>query len=108
MGLGTVFSRIFTPNATQSNSGTHELTGLTVGTERGLHVAPSSHAIEIDPVTTAGTTYYGFAAPGTATSSASWRVLRKVVTAGASSYDWADGDSAYDNVWDNRAGLSYG
>lgn len=54
-----------------------------------------------------GTTYIGEAAPGTATSAAGWRV-RRMVEAGADiTVLWADGDAHFDNVWDNRASLSY-
>lgn len=55
-----------------------------------------------------GLTYVGEAAPGAATSAASWRIKRIDET---SSPDvivlWADGNSNLDNIWDNRASLSY-
>lgn len=50
--------------------------------------------------------YLGYADPGTATSSASWKIKRIDVTSGAIS-TWADGNVLYDNVWDNRVSLSY-
>jgi len=50
-------------------------------------------------------TYLGTAKPGTATSAASWRV--KKVTNASGDIVWADGDDSYDNVWDDRASLSY-
>lgn len=55
-------------------------------------------------------TYIGWAAPGTATSAASWRVKRITESSlGSGDYEmvFADGDSDFDNVWDNRASLSY-
>ena len=51
-------------------------------------------------------TYYGFAAAGTATSAAAWKIM-KHTTSNPQSIEFADGDGAYDNVWDNRASLSY-
>jgi hypothetical protein len=61
---------------------------------------------EVDDV--GGTTIYiGEAVPGTATSSATWRIKRVVFTGDDSETLWADGDSNFNNVWDNRAALSY-
>jgi hypothetical protein len=48
--------------------------------------------------------YIGYAIPGSLTADNCWRLCR---------YDnygnrlWADGDALYNNVWDNRASLSY-
>lgn len=48
--------------------------------------------------------YMGFAIPGSLEADNCWRICR---------YDndgnrlWADGDALYNNVWDNRASLSY-
>lgn len=50
-------------------------------------------------------TYIGNAAPGTATSAASWQVKR--MTNADSTILFADGNSNFDNIWDNRASLSY-
>lgn len=50
--------------------------------------------------------YFGFATAGTATSSALWRILRKDGTAGTV-FLYADGDTDFDNIWDNREALSY-
>lgn len=49
--------------------------------------------------------YIGEAAPGSATSAAVWRIQR--ITNADSTIVWADGDGDFDNVWDNRASLSY-
>lgn len=53
------------------------------------------------------TEYYGSANPGTATSAAYWKILRKTVSGSIDTYEYADGDSNFDNVWDDRASLSY-
>lgn len=50
-------------------------------------------------------TYVGKAVAGTASSAASWQIQR--YTADYSQGIFADGDSNFDNVWDNRATLSY-
>lgn len=52
--------------------------------------------------------YRGEADPGTATSSAFWRIRRITLNSeGDAITEWADGNANYDNVWDNRASLSY-
>ena len=59
---------------------------------------------QIDP--TLG--YIGEANPGTATSAASWRVRKlDFGVDGDVTVTWADGNSNFDNIWDNRASLSY-
>ena len=57
--------------------------------------------------TTAGTTYIGESAPNTASSSALWRVYKVVVTASAVTVKFADGNDAFDNIYDDRASLTY-
>jgi len=57
--------------------------------------------------TSSPTEYYGFANPGTATSSAYWKIMRKTVSGAIETFEFADGDANFDNVWDDRASLSY-
>ena len=54
-----------------------------------------------------GTTYVGKAPPGSITSEARWQVSRIVVAGGTTTVTWADGNLTYDNIWDNRASLTY-
>jgi hypothetical protein len=49
--------------------------------------------------------YTGSADPGSATSSAVWRISRYDFSSGVTEY--ADGDQEFDNIWDNRESLSY-
>lgn len=51
--------------------------------------------------------YYGKALPGTTTSSASWQIMKKTVSGTLTTYLYADGNASFDNVWNNRASLSY-
>ena len=52
--------------------------------------------------------YEGFAPAGTATSAASWQIKRNTWTNNQlTAVEWADGNTNFDNVWDNRASLSY-
>lgn len=50
-------------------------------------------------------TYVGEAVPGTAHAAASWRVKR--ITNADTTVLFADGNSNFDNVWNDRATLSY-
>ena len=55
--------------------------------------------------------YIGEAAPGSLTSAAVWRIKRIEFTNPGVDEDletlWADGDSQFDNIWDNHLALSY-
>lgn len=51
--------------------------------------------------------YYGEAATGTSGATALWRI-RRITTAGTVvTVEWADGDGQFNNIWNNRAALSY-
>lgn len=53
--------------------------------------------------------YIGKAIPATATSSALWQIKKLSYDANGnlSSIKLADGDTNFDNIWDNRSSLSY-
>lgn len=53
-------------------------------------------------------TYIGKASPGTATSAASWQIS-KLDESSSPDFTllYADGNANFDNIWDNRASLSY-
>lgn len=52
--------------------------------------------------------YFGIAAVGSAEASAVWRIKKMVFGLdGDVTVTWADGDDNFDNVWTNRAALSY-
>ena len=53
------------------------------------------------------TTYAGYALPGADPALPVWRIARIVETATTMIMTWADGNENMDNVWDNRAALSY-
>ena len=50
--------------------------------------------------------YVGSAPPGSLTSAAVWSIKRLDSTSGLVVL-WADGNSEADNIWNNRASLSY-
>lgn len=63
---------------------------------------------EIDYVSTT-LRYVGRASPGSATSAAAWKITRQTFDSSQRLIRtaFADGDANYNNVWDNRASLSY-
>lgn len=52
-------------------------------------------------------TYIGKANVATSNASATWQIFKITVSGTVTSFTWADGDSNYDNVWNDRASLSY-
>lgn len=64
-------------------------------------------AVRVD-VASGTVTYVGKAAPGLGTSASEWQILRLTSDiSGNLTVEWADGNAEFDNVWDNRASLSY-
>lgn len=74
--------------------------------ELSVYSASAPLALLMDEVS-ASVTYIGKAKIGTATSSAKWQIQKLSVSGTVTSITWADGDSNFNNVWDDRAGLSY-
>lgn len=55
----------------------------------------------------AGTIYIGQAAVGSGESSSVWRIKKVVESSGDYTITWADGNTNFDNRWDQRASYSY-
>ena len=51
--------------------------------------------------------YFGFAPAGSAEGSALWKIKKLTVSGTVTKVQFADGNALYDNVWNNRASLSY-
>jgi len=69
---------------------------------------PAVNYAERRETATGSITYEGWADPGSLTSAAVWRVSR-IVESGHPEFvrTWADGDNLFNNIWDDRATLSY-
>lgn len=52
-------------------------------------------------------TYIGKADPGSAEGAAVWQIKRVEIIGTETEITWADGNVEFDNVWDNRASLSF-
>jgi hypothetical protein len=63
-------------------------------------------ALRLDSVG-GGVTYIGEASPSSAEGDAVWRIKRMDETGPDLDIVWADGNASFDNVWTDRAGLSY-
>lgn len=63
-------------------------------------------ALKLDDSSTANVTYIGYAPIGTAGATAGWQIQKLDKTSGLI-ITWADGNSNYDNVWNNRTSLTY-
>lgn len=71
-------------------------------------VALTTRTDTVDPDALPEVTYVGKALPGSTTASASWRVTRLTLQSdGDIEILYADGNDAFDNIWDNRLSLSY-
>lgn len=74
-------------------------------------IIPNTSRIEnllVKTDTSGGTTYVGQAKIGSATSQAVWQIFKVVTSSGVTTITWADSDDKFNNIWDNRASLSYG
>lgn len=71
-----------------------------------LPVITGKRVTAIDEVN-ANLTYIGFAKLGTATSDGFWQIFRIQKIGSQTLIQYADGNTRYDNVWDNRASLTY-
>jgi len=74
--------------------------------------APTSSApysIRLDDVTTASVTYVGFASEGSLTSSSCWKIfiIDSRETPITLAIKYANGNSNFTNIFDNRASLTY-
>lgn len=52
-------------------------------------------------------TYIGKAEPGSAENAAVWQIKKITISGTETITTWADGDVQFNNIWDNRAGLTY-
>jgi hypothetical protein len=65
----------------------------------------------VDDTGAGGISYVGHAHPGSTEASAAWRIKRITsTTVGPQTItktEYADGNQYFDNIWNNRAALSY-
>lgn len=92
------------------NRSRKDLSTTAVGSKEVLDVnsvlGGGAAAIIIDEPS-ATETYIGKAALGSALGDAVWQIQYIEVLGAITRITWADGDSEFDNVWNNRASLTY-
>ena len=54
-----------------------------------------------------GVVYFGFAGVGSSEDAAVWKIRRETTVSSDVTVEYADGDLNFDNVWTDRASLSY-
>jgi len=69
-------------------------------------VIEATKATRLDEVSSS-LTYIGEADIGALDSSSKWLIKRMQKTGTVTKIEWADGNSREDNIWDNRASLTY-
>jgi hypothetical protein len=71
-----------------------------------LTEAGTQLALRMDEAS-ATVTYVGTAYAGSLNAAASWAIKRITISGTVTTIEWADGDTNANNVWNNRAALSY-
>lgn len=66
----------------------------------------TAYAVKLDDTSTASVTYIGKAAVGSSGASAVWQIQKMDESSGLV-ITFADGDSSFNNIWNNRTSLSY-
>jgi len=76
-----------------------ELLGHIAGLDRPL--------LRVDDYSTTDVTYLGYASPGTSGSADHWLIAKVDETGNGTQFDFADGNTKFDNKWSDRTSLSY-
>ena len=97
---------VWGPNSTADSSG-GPITATQLGYKRGFNTIDIPMATKIDEAS-ATVTYVGKALLGSASSAAVWQIQKITVASTVTSITWADSDADFNNVWDDRASLTYG
>lgn len=95
-------------NSTPATRVDGEPSALEVNQKGSLKVAIDDALGQAQKVTVVGDlTYVAVAPPGTEQATAGWQAYLVTVSGGTTTITWADGNSNYDNVATNLAGLNY-
>ena len=80
-----------------------------MGASVGFSAISENFSLALDYDADGNLLFQGLAQPGTAKSAAEWRVKKFFYDASDNLTDiqFADGNKDFDNIWDNRATLSY-
>lgn len=81
--------------------------GFTAEIAHSLDTLASNYATQIDDTSTASVTYIGKAVIGSSSASAVWQVQKIDESSNPTTIKWADGNDAFDNIFNNRTSLTY-
>jgi hypothetical protein len=70
-----------------------------------IPVTSSSYAARVDDLTSV--MYIGKATSGSSDASSVWQIKRIVFSGTTTDTTWANGSTTFNNIWNNRAALSY-
>ncbi len=90
----------------QLPSGIGRLRG-TRGAAHTIDYSESTAQVEKIDDNANGNVYLGYAVPGSLSSDAVWKIQRISVSGVVTTLEWADGNTSFDNVWDDRTSLTY-
>lgn len=80
--------------------------GVTAANELKVIATPTEYAVRVDEAS-ATVTYIGNADVGASESGSVWQIQRLTISGVSTTLEYADGDENFNNVWSNRAALSY-
>lgn len=72
-----------------------------------ISIGSELYTVRLDPTTTTNITYIGKAVIGSSEAASVWQIKTFDKTASTKKILWEDGDSNFDNVWNDRASGSY-
>lgn len=78
-----------------------------VSAQTGDNVALGNTWKKMIDEASASTIYIGLASPGSLVSTTSWQIKRITIAGAITAIEFADGDLNFDNIWNNRASLTY-
>lgn len=86
-----------------------KITGTTLGSKHAMDVTliGSGGLATIIDESVSGTTYIGVAQVASLQASGVWQIKRIIESSGITTITYADGNAEFDNVWNNRASLTY-
>lgn len=78
-----------------------------VSTGQGFKFSRQVDELTLVDEVSSSVVYVGKAHSGTATSAGSWQIKKITISGTLTTIAFADGDTEYNNSWDNRASLTY-
>jgi ABC-type transporter Mla subunit MlaD len=100
--------RVKNVNQVAINPATEEKQDTIITNLSSVSSSVATYATQLAVKSTDSTiTYIGKAVAGSTLASASWQIKRMTDTSGDLSIQFADGDTNFNNIWNNRESLSY-